>query len=333
VAMYGDCLHKINPVTSGTCATLVFDIYGSEKKGKNAHCRSKEDCDYDVRCFWTEHYGRKYAPNGYSGRKVGCKGLTEVEKEHLLKTFDAELETSGPDGVLIALQHLYPDYQNATPSVLQDADSILYEVLTGATARTGHNIHLNPTFSSTVAVNNHYDVAIVTVILYRCQYKSSRDVDTTRCMVFNTAAVARELELDAGSDEDDNSIEDPEHNMCIGESSESSGSVDKDVDFIEESADSEGDDTLEEADDRHNQTLEEAEEMEEDEEEEEEWEEDEQESFPVKNTKAKRTKVLIPYPLDVNGLLDYKQENWKACQPEQLVFITSCLQVRKNSNV
>ena len=32
VAMYGDCLYKINPVTSGTRATLVFDIYGKKRE-------------------------------------------------------------------------------------------------------------------------------------------------------------------------------------------------------------------------------------------------------------------------------------------------------------
>ena len=31
VAMYGDCLHKINPVTSGTRVSLIYDIYGTEK--------------------------------------------------------------------------------------------------------------------------------------------------------------------------------------------------------------------------------------------------------------------------------------------------------------
>ena len=34
VAMYGDCLHKINPVTSGTRVSLIYDIYGAAPVGR-----------------------------------------------------------------------------------------------------------------------------------------------------------------------------------------------------------------------------------------------------------------------------------------------------------
>jgi hypothetical protein len=32
VAMYGDCLHKINPVTSGTRVSLIFDVYAGDHR-------------------------------------------------------------------------------------------------------------------------------------------------------------------------------------------------------------------------------------------------------------------------------------------------------------
>lgn len=46
------------------------------------------------------------------------------------------------------------------------------------------------------------------------------------------------------------------------------------------------------------------------------------------SNKVSRVKVLLPYPLDVKGLLDYKKEHYKSCE---YVVITTCLQVRKIS--
>jgi predicted 2-oxoglutarate/Fe(II)-dependent dioxygenase YbiX len=36
VAMYGDCLHKINPVTSGTRVSLIYDIYAAVRRRARA---------------------------------------------------------------------------------------------------------------------------------------------------------------------------------------------------------------------------------------------------------------------------------------------------------
>ena len=312
VAMYGDCLHKINPVTSGTRVSLIYDIYGSKKK-EISQKRSKEDCDYGVRSMWSNHYVTKYHPNRYSGQKFGCLGLGDGEKEHLSKALSLEVAASGRDGVLIALQHLYPDYQNVIdviPSAFQDGDKILYELLTGPTTETDSANNLNP---RTTADRNQYDVNFVTVMLYRCQYERREEDDTTRCMIFNAKAVARELDLCDGDNSEDGDGDCTDDNKSDHSSSDS----------VESGADcaAEGEEYVTE--DNQNDALEELGE------DDEKSSEQEEEILSVKNAQRKRTKVLIPYPLDVEGLLDYKQENWKSCQPEQLVFVATCLQVRK----
>jgi hypothetical protein len=47
VAMYGDCLHKIHPVTSGTRVSLIYDVYAN---GPDDTCADEEShpCDGEV---------------------------------------------------------------------------------------------------------------------------------------------------------------------------------------------------------------------------------------------------------------------------------------------
>ena len=73
VAMYGDCLHKINPVTSGTRVSLIFDIINPvRERGRHAAAQDGEDeesvdeeseSDYDEEDgdeddgrFWEDQY-------------------------------------------------------------------------------------------------------------------------------------------------------------------------------------------------------------------------------------------------------------------------------------
>ena len=149
-------------------------------------------------------------------------------------------------------------------------------------------------------------------MLYRCQYERGEEDDTTRCMIFSTKAVARELDLCEGDNSEDENGGCTEDNMS---DNNSGGSVDSGADCVEEWEEYE-------LEDNGNNVLEE---LGEDDEKSSEGED----NLSVKNAHMKRTKVLIPYPLDVEGLLDYKLENWKSCQPEQLVFVATCLLVRK----
>jgi hypothetical protein len=107
VAMYGDCLHKINPVTSGTRVSLIFDIYVT---GVSA----------DEGFFWQKPYESVKSEPAASVQIVECTRtavLSGVEKE-----------LSAVDTLIICLAHKYPLHQ-ATPAYLKGGDRALYELL------------------------------------------------------------------------------------------------------------------------------------------------------------------------------------------------------------
>jgi hypothetical protein len=109
VAMYGDCLHKINPVTSGTRVSLIFDIYATPKEFES----------YEG--FWSEEY---YEPHHTDPKKV--RGVSEGIQQVILDGLNQALE--GSESVVICLGHKYPHNQT-TPAFLKGGDLALYELL------------------------------------------------------------------------------------------------------------------------------------------------------------------------------------------------------------
>jgi hypothetical protein len=105
VAMYGDCLHKINPVTSGTRVSLIFDLYATPSE--------VEDCE-----FW--------GSGVTSGSVVNVLGCTETNRAAILSGVEKELAEY--DVLIICLAHKYPLSQ-ATPDFLKGSDLSLYELL------------------------------------------------------------------------------------------------------------------------------------------------------------------------------------------------------------
>ena len=108
VAMYGDCLHKINPVTSGTRVSLIYDIYGLPLGPKMRV--------YDV--FHELPDPILVARNRIIGSERG-EFITNSVVQELTKFYS----------ILITLQHLYPEREQVKASMLQGGDRILYDFL------------------------------------------------------------------------------------------------------------------------------------------------------------------------------------------------------------
>jgi hypothetical protein len=108
VAMYGDCLHKINPVTSGTRVSLIFDIYGDEWE------QGKESDIY----FWEA--------SKCEAQKITC-AEAPINRSAILEGIDKELDDEC-DTLVICLVHKYPLHQTM-PEFLKGADRALYELL------------------------------------------------------------------------------------------------------------------------------------------------------------------------------------------------------------
>jgi hypothetical protein len=124
-AMYGDCLHKINPVTSGTRVSLIYDIYttatadsqsASEGEGDDSGEAEEDDRRADDE-FWSGD-GSAVAFDEAKARGGDASAIHAALDEELTKL----------DSVVICLQHMYPACQ-AVPGFLKGADAVLYEVL------------------------------------------------------------------------------------------------------------------------------------------------------------------------------------------------------------
>jgi predicted 2-oxoglutarate/Fe(II)-dependent dioxygenase YbiX len=107
VAMYGDCLHKINPVTSGTRVSLIFDIYGERAR-------------FGRWDFW------KSSGGGPQSTEIGVVASNQAA---ILKGIDKALVES--ESLVICLGHKYPLCQ-AVPEFLKGGDRALYELLKDA---------------------------------------------------------------------------------------------------------------------------------------------------------------------------------------------------------
>jgi len=105
IAMYGDCPHRVNPVTSGTRVSLIFDIYNM---GGTDDYRFFDE-DIADRCEDGEE-----------------RHLDADARQPIYRELDTELEKYSD--VVICLAHLYPICQ-AVPSSLKSSDSTLYTLL------------------------------------------------------------------------------------------------------------------------------------------------------------------------------------------------------------
>ena len=104
VAMYGDCLHQIKPVTSGTRVSLIFDIH---KEFYN---------------FWEV---TDYEPVRVEDGELLAYAPTAVKSE-ICTALEGEIDSYDP--LMICLSHMYPACQ-AEPSFLKGADRLLYDLL------------------------------------------------------------------------------------------------------------------------------------------------------------------------------------------------------------
>ena len=111
VAMYGDCLHKINPVTSGTRVSLIYDIYS--KKTDNGYSSSSAD-------IWKVPY------DSTTPLSTIPRGADQAQKQKVIEGMHEQLR--GFDSAVICLQHLYPACQ-ANPDFLKGGDQLLYDIL------------------------------------------------------------------------------------------------------------------------------------------------------------------------------------------------------------
>ena len=140
VAMYGDCLHKINPVTSGTRATLVFDIYGQTR-----------DVNTDDKRTCNKWYERDNAPIARDLINP-LRPPSDAQKDEILKCLDIEM--SRRDSIVLGLQHQYHYNdlrQMPTVDMLVQSDKVLYDILTSSGeydiklhSFTVHEIHVEP---------------------------------------------------------------------------------------------------------------------------------------------------------------------------------------------
>jgi predicted 2-oxoglutarate/Fe(II)-dependent dioxygenase YbiX len=164
VAMYGDCLHKINPVKSGTRVSLIYDIYA---KGAVTQCEeAKGDADTaqqsgDMTCSRGgsegSSEGESYQEDSIFWRRYCHDALPDIDETRMrgpdTVAIHAALnkELKKYDSVVICLQHLYPACQ-AVPGFLKGADAVLYEVLQG-----------------------HYEVQVVYCSVFHCDAAEEDD--------------------------------------------------------------------------------------------------------------------------------------------------------------
>jgi predicted 2-oxoglutarate/Fe(II)-dependent dioxygenase YbiX len=187
VAMYGDDMHKINPVTSGTRVSLIYDIYAAgspqttvteqtsgqsliasedansqDSAGDNDSVSSKESQPL------TKHelFGGSYARRG-GGLGDDVRGVTAKGRAKLHTALNDELKTY--TNVIICLLHLYPACQ-AVPGFLKGGDAVLYDLL-----------------------RDHYDVQVVYCSVYRSyseDYGGDEEISARMFTPFGQAAEA-----------------------------------------------------------------------------------------------------------------------------------------------
>jgi FlaG/FlaF family flagellin (archaellin) len=152
VAMYGDDMHKINPVTSGTRVSLIYDIYAAgspqataiessseqsiaadDTSSQDGAADSDSGSSSDESHLFTKH-DIFYGSNNVVSDNV--RGVTAKGRAKLHAALNDRLKAY--TNVIICLLHLYPACQ-AVPGFLKGGDAVLYGAITptcwGCTAR------------------------------------------------------------------------------------------------------------------------------------------------------------------------------------------------------
>jgi hypothetical protein len=141
VAMYSDCVYKINPVTSGTRRSLIYHIYPVEKAqddqpvkkrtrveywaysgGESAGSSEDEytdDEDHEPLTFWNHSM---YDPASI----LDVSRLRGGDVPAIHAALNKELARY--DSLVICLQHMYPACQ-AVPDGIKGTDAVLYGLL------------------------------------------------------------------------------------------------------------------------------------------------------------------------------------------------------------
>jgi predicted 2-oxoglutarate/Fe(II)-dependent dioxygenase YbiX len=129
VAMYGDCLHKINPVTSGTRVSLIFDIINPAAQGEDNNQSSDKESDSDYCEESNDDDGRRFWEDEYfnlPSESDKIHAVPDATRQAILKGINQELDAS--ESVVICLAHKYPLCQ-AVPEFLKGGDRALYKLL------------------------------------------------------------------------------------------------------------------------------------------------------------------------------------------------------------
>jgi predicted 2-oxoglutarate/Fe(II)-dependent dioxygenase YbiX len=190
VAMYGDDMHKINPVTSGTRVSLIYDIYAAgspqatvteqtsgqpqtateDANSQDGAADSDSVSSKESQCL-TKHelFGGSYARRGELGDDV--RGVTAKGRAKLHTALNEELKTY--TSVVICLLHLYPACQ-AVPGFLKGGDAVLYDLL-----------------------RDHYDVQVVYCSVYRSYSEDYGDDEEISARMFTPFEQKPDLDDDA----------------------------------------------------------------------------------------------------------------------------------------
>jgi len=160
VAMYGDCVHQIHPVTSGTRVSLIYDIYsiGAVSFEKCSASRNGKE-DVHAHAFWSSRLQQE--PIDHSSQ------ISVATKEAVSKEVERELK--GVDTLILTLQHLYPECQTSS-AFLKGGDRALYELL-----------------------SEQYEVQVVAATIYRSYFYGDGNENTIYGDLFTPAKVASAL--------------------------------------------------------------------------------------------------------------------------------------------
>jgi len=169
VAMYGDCLHKINPVTSGTRVSQIYDIYGTQRRLRKPNTFERMELPTSPQDVFLAAESATEQQDLTSKAPVTTRIECGVTAEDCITLFDAlDEELQSRDSIIICLQHLYPECQTS-PLFLKSADRALYDLLTNATANCDENGH------------QKYEVQVVAATIYRRFYLKYKKQEPPTC--------------------------------------------------------------------------------------------------------------------------------------------------------
>jgi len=126
--MYGDCVHQIHPVTSGTRVSLIYDIYTTDKEAsENDEDEDEEQCEEEEEYEDDEEANEEFWSNQEYGEPASSVRAVDATTK-LLIVEEVSKQLHDADSLILTLQHLYPECQTS-PAFLKGGDRALYELL------------------------------------------------------------------------------------------------------------------------------------------------------------------------------------------------------------